>query len=86
MAIGITNGLTQLMGIVGPQIYQNKFGPTYKVSYGCSVGLLTGCTFCIALAWYLVNKDDARRAKLEEEDIASTVAPAQMPVPVGEKQ
>ncbi|KAK3197718.1 hypothetical protein GRF29_216g1037280 [Pseudopithomyces chartarum] len=30
LAIGITNASCQLMGIVGPQIYQLKFGPTYR--------------------------------------------------------
>ncbi|KAK7737080.1 hypothetical protein SLS63_002871 [Diaporthe eres] len=30
LAIGITNGVTQLMGIVGPQVYQPKFGPSYR--------------------------------------------------------
>ncbi|KAJ0312245.1 hypothetical protein COL516b_001319 [Colletotrichum fioriniae] len=31
LAIGVTNASCQLMGIVGPQIYQSRFGPTYRM-------------------------------------------------------
>lgn len=66
MAIGMTNAFTQLMGIVGPQIYNTKFGPTYKVSYVCSVMLLSACTGIIALTWWLVwRKDKAERVAAE---------------------
>ncbi|KAH6662598.1 major facilitator superfamily domain-containing protein [Halenospora varia] len=66
LAIGTTNSMAQLMGIVGPQIYQSKFGPTYRISYICSIGLLCGCVGAITLTWYLVWKGD-QQAKLKEE-------------------
>lgn len=31
LAVGITNASAQLMGIVGPQVYQSRFGPEYRV-------------------------------------------------------
>ncbi|XHF99883.1 hypothetical protein AWENTII_003368 [Aspergillus wentii] len=34
IAIGTTNACAQLMGIVGPQVYQSKFGPSYRVLVG----------------------------------------------------
>lgn len=58
------------MGIVGPQIYQSKFGPTYRVSYSASIGLLTGCLLAICTAWYFVRKGDAKRA--QEEGMTSS--------------
>ncbi|KAI9734343.1 MAG: hypothetical protein M1834_002449 [Cirrosporium novae-zelandiae] len=56
LAIGFTNAMAQLMGIVGPQIYQPKFGPDYKISYGCSIALLAGATISIVVTWGLVRK------------------------------
>ncbi|RFU35338.1 hypothetical protein B7463_g927, partial [Scytalidium lignicola] len=61
LAIGMTNGVAQLMGIVGPQIYQSKFGPSYRVSYICSIALLSGSVAMICLAWYLVRVGDEKR-------------------------
>ncbi|KAK2031773.1 high-affinity nicotinic acid transporter [Colletotrichum zoysiae] len=58
LAIGITNASCQLMGIVGPQIYQPKFGPTYRVSYSCSIGLLCGTLLAVSVAWLLVARQD----------------------------
>ena len=58
LAIGITNASGQLMGIVGPQIYQSKFGPTYRVSYICSIALLVACIGAVVASWLLIQKDD----------------------------
>ena len=70
LAIGITNAFAQLMGIVGPQIYQSKFGPTYRVSYSTSIGLLTGCLLAICTACYFVRRGDAKRVE-QVENISS---------------
>ncbi|KAJ4361401.1 hypothetical protein N0V95_001914 [Ascochyta clinopodiicola] len=61
LAIGITNASGQFMGIVGPQIYQPKFGPAYHVSYGCSIALLVTCVGAVLTCWTFVMKDDRRR-------------------------
>ena len=53
-----------MQGIVGPQVYQPKFGPKYKVSFSCSIGLLAGAIISISATWYLVAKRD--RSKLVE--------------------
>lgn len=66
LAIGITNGVGQLQGIVGPQIYQLKFGPSYHVSYSCSIGLISAVLVATCAAWYLVRHDDRKR---REEDV-----------------
>ncbi|KAH7115130.1 major facilitator superfamily domain-containing protein [Dendryphion nanum] len=67
LAIGITNASCQLMGIVGPQIYQPKFGPTYRVSYICSIALLSTCLGAVLTSWFFVKRDDKRRAEELEE-------------------
>lgn len=55
LAIGATNASCQLMGLVGPVIYQSKFGPSYYISYSCSIALCSvSCTF-IGVTWYLVR-------------------------------
>lgn len=48
----------QLQGIVGPQVYQSRFGPRYKTSFEASIGLLAGAIASIAVTWYLVAKRD----------------------------
>ncbi|KAH7379627.1 major facilitator superfamily domain-containing protein [Pyrenochaeta sp. MPI-SDFR-AT-0127] len=62
LAIGITNASCQLMGIVGPQIYQPKFGPTYRVSYICSIALLSTCLGAVLTSWFFVARDDKQRS------------------------
>ena len=62
LAIGMTNASAQLMGIVGPQVYQSRFGPEYRVSYATSIGLLVGAVAMIAATWWLVS----RKRKSEE--------------------
>lgn len=56
------------MGIVGPQVYQSRFGPEYRVSYATSIGLLVGAVGMIAVTWWLV------RRKRENEEIAQESA------------
>ncbi|KZM28224.1 uncharacterized protein EKO05_0011030 [Ascochyta rabiei] len=73
LAIGITNASCQFMGIVGPQIYQPKFGPAYRVSYICSIALLVTCVGAVLTSWVFVMKDDRRR-ELEETEIKTPVA------------
>jgi len=57
----MTNAAAQLQGIVGPQVYQSRFGPSYKVSFAVSIGLLAGAVASIALTWRLVSRRDARK-------------------------
>ncbi|KAF1843565.1 MFS general substrate transporter [Cucurbitaria berberidis CBS 394.84] len=73
LAIGLTNASCQLMGIVGPQIYQPKFGPTYRVSYICSIALLTSCLGAVLTSWFFVVRDDKKRA-VEETQVREIVA------------
>ncbi|KAH8802916.1 high-affinity nicotinic acid transporter [Xylogone sp. PMI_703] len=72
LAIGMTNGFAQLMGIVGPQIYQSKFGPSYRVSYICSISLLSGSVCMISLAWLLVTLGDRKRKAQEGLETGSS--------------
>jgi hypothetical protein len=62
--INLLQAAAQLQGIVGPQVYQPKFGPNYKVSFSCSIGLLAGAIASISATWYLVAKRD-RKTMLE---------------------
>ncbi|KAF6820059.1 high-affinity nicotinic acid transporter [Colletotrichum plurivorum] len=64
LAIGITNASCQLMVSKGPQIYQPKFGPTYRVSYSCSIGLLCGTLLAVSSAWYFVKRQDKQQVAL----------------------
>ena len=49
------------MGIVGPQIYQAKFGPSYRVSYSASIGILCSTVLSVLAAWFFVVREDRKR-------------------------
>jgi hypothetical protein len=74
LAIGMTNACGQLMGIVGPQIYQPKFGPSYHVSYICSIALLTTCLGAVLTSWFFVAKADKLALETEIESQGAPVA------------
>lgn len=70
LAISITNCMAQSLGILGPQVYQLKYGPTYHTSYGVSIGLLSAATAGIVITWFLV-----RRAGLLDTEGAEETEP-----------
>ncbi|SMY26146.1 unnamed protein product [Zymoseptoria tritici ST99CH_1A5] len=74
LVIGLTNAAAQMAGIVGPQVYQTRFGPTYKVSFAVSIGLLAGAIAAICVTWWIVDgRDRARTSENEGEmDAADT--------------
>lgn len=72
LAIGITNASCQLMGIVGPQIYQPKFGPTYRLSYVCSIALLATCVGAVSTSWFFVVRDDRLHACMVDAERQSS--------------
>lgn len=55
------------MGIVGPQVYQSRFGPEYRVSYATSIGLLVGAVGTIGATWWLVSKRREGEEGVEEK-------------------
>lgn len=54
------------MGIVGPQVYQSRFGPEYRVSYATSIVLLVGAVGMIAGTWWLVRRK-GRKEEIAQE-------------------
>lgn len=55
------------MGIVGPQVYQSRFGPEYRVSYATSIGLLVGAVGMIGATWWLVRRKGKGEEGVEEK-------------------
>jgi len=53
------------MGIVGPQIYNTKFGPTYKVSYSACIGILSCCVLATCATWYAVRRGEKKEGQVE---------------------
>lgn len=72
------------MGIVGPQIYQPKFGPTYRVSYSASIGILCATVLSVFAAWFFVAREDRKRleAATAESDTEAGVEKAEIPAEV----
>jgi hypothetical protein len=67
LGIGITNACAQLSGIVGPQLYQTRFGPRYVMSFSVSVGMLACSVVMMVITWWIVRSRD-RKVK-EASDI-----------------
>jgi hypothetical protein len=74
LAIGMTNASGQLMAIVGPQIYQPKFGPTYRISYACSIALIAMCLGAVLSTWHFVRKGDVKGMALQKTEDGVLVA------------
>lgn len=68
LMIGITNAAAQLSGIVGPQVYQTKFGLGYKIPFAISIALLAGAIVSIGITWWFVERKDGADAR----DIVAT--------------
>ncbi|KAK1074817.1 hypothetical protein LTR74_000661 [Friedmanniomyces endolithicus] len=62
LTIGITATFAHLAGIVGPQIYQSRFGPGYRTSFAVSLGLLAVTIAAMIASWTLIRRRDARKA------------------------
>jgi len=71
LAIGFTNAMAQMQGIVGPEVYESRFGPYYKLSFSVSIGLIGGAMFFISLTWWLIRRQDRKRARngMSEHDV-----------------
>ncbi|KAI5358431.1 putative major facilitator superfamily, MFS transporter superfamily [Septoria linicola] len=65
--IGMTNAAARLTGMVGPQVYQSKFGPTYRISYIVSIGLLAGAISMISTTWFLISRRDRERIETADD-------------------
>jgi nitrate/nitrite transporter NarK len=63
LAIGITSASSALHGIVGPQLYQKKFGPRYTISFGISIGLTLVAIISIAVTWAIMGYHTKTRQK-----------------------
>ncbi|CAK4029530.1 high-affinity nicotinic acid transporter [Lecanosticta acicola] len=67
LTIGLTNAAAQFSGILGPRVYESKYGPTYRVSFAASIGLLVGAIVAIAASWFLVRRQDRKGEAFGEE-------------------
>jgi hypothetical protein len=58
--------------VQGPQIYQPKFGPTYRVSFSTSIGLLVCTVISVSTTWFFVRRGDQQRgADVDNQDVGS---------------
>ncbi|KAK0275675.1 hypothetical protein LTR35_010945 [Friedmanniomyces endolithicus] len=60
--IRTARGTTATAGIVGPQIYQSRFGPGYRISFTVSLGVLAVTIAAMIASWSLIRRMDARKA------------------------
>ena len=68
----MTNAAAQLTGMVGPQVYQARFGPTYRTSYIVSIGLLAGAIAAIATTWLIIRKRDQQSEAQSAKGVLAT--------------
>lgn len=60
-----------MQGIIGPLVYQKKYGPNYTVSFSASIGLVATAVVFICITWWIIAKRDrAERDKTGEQVVA----------------
>lgn len=64
VGIGWTNAMAQFSGIVGPQVYNTNFGPTYQVSYVICLSFLIVAITAVLASWFLIRRKDRQRAAI----------------------
>ncbi|GAA5900204.1 hypothetical protein JCM5296_001487 [Sporobolomyces johnsonii] len=81
LGIGITNAISQLSGIVGPQLYRSDYGPRYIPSFEASCALVAANVVLVAALWFLMEGPLDRfpwlkervqaQSQLKEEDLVA---------------
>ena len=56
LALGLTTDVAILSGIIGPQMWQKRYAPSYQRSYAASLGLLTVVLLAIAVTWMRLRR------------------------------
>ena len=67
-ALGLQSGLGQLGGIIGPQVFREKYAADgYRVSYGVCTAAIAGCFLANCVSWYLTRnlEWDVRRVQMQ---------------------
>lgn len=66
LAIGFVNSYGQVGDALGPQMFQEKYGPRYQLPFGLSMGLIGLCGLVNGLTWWVTRRTEAdtRRHKL----------------------
>ena len=69
LSIGITGAAAEMHGVVGPQVYQDKFGPTYRVSFIVSIGLSSVAIVGMAVTWIIIRRRDKSVVAVKEQEL-----------------
>jgi MFS family permease len=72
LAIAVTNIMSHVKGLVGPQMWQLKFGPHYRVSIAACVGILGLAIAAMACTWVLIRKRDARMVEEKASEVEAS--------------
>lgn len=67
LAIGVTSTAADLHGIVGPQIYQDSFGPSYRISFSVSIRLICFSMASIAVTWAILCRKEKNKSEDQEQ-------------------
>lgn len=57
-----------IAGIIGTQLYRPKWSPGYFVGHGTAIGYLIGNIVITSTLWYVMHKENTRRARGERND------------------
>lgn len=69
LAIGMTAASAQLAGIVGPQVYQEKFGPRFTTSFTVSLTLLVVVMLSVAATRLLLSRRETKVLQVREDEV-----------------
>ncbi|KAJ4366753.1 hypothetical protein N0V95_000082 [Ascochyta clinopodiicola] len=65
-SIGFVNSYGQIGGAIGPHLFNSRFAPHYRISFGIAMGFVSACMLTSLFTWYLTRhtEQDTRRLKI----------------------
>ncbi|WVQ84828.1 hypothetical protein IAT38_006985 [Cryptococcus sp. DSM 104549] len=70
-AFAFQNGVAQIGGIIGPQIYRSKYAPRYTIPYIVCIIFFTVSIISVVVTWYLsrdIERETRRVAKIRRQE------------------
>lgn len=61
-AFALQNGIGQIGGIIGPQVFRSKYAPNYRVPFAVCMAFQGLTWFLVLLCWY-INRDVERQTR-----------------------
>ena len=70
-SIGFVNSYGQIGGAIGPHLFNSRFAPHYRVSFGIAMGFVSACILTSLFTWHLTRQTEQDTRKLKIARVAA---------------